>query len=99
MRRIGGVQTITTIMSGTIKGRVTNPTGEPIPDATIVVSGLGPFPDIAPISGDDGAFVLDDLPEGTYYVRTTAPTGAVGEIEAVVGSNAATPVTIVVNAV
>lgn len=54
--------------TGNIRGRIRTRAGAPVPEVTILVTGSGAVPDIAPISNEKGEFALDGLAEGEYSV-------------------------------
>jgi hypothetical protein len=57
--------------SGTLRGRVTDPTGAVIPQATITATGPGGQKSTA-VTNNDGTFELNRLSPGTYTVSTSA---------------------------
>lgn len=58
-----------TIVSGT----VTDPSGKPVPSAAVsYVRGPVPLPEIAALTGDDGAFSLTAPVPGRYEVQVNA---------------------------
>ncbi len=87
-------------MTGSIRGRVEEADGRPVADASIrVVQGAGPAPDLSPLTDDDGRFVLDDLPAGSWRLAADGPAGQTGEGEVEVTAGATAQVVIVVNGV
>ena len=56
-----------------ISGTVRDPTGRPVPRARVYFTvGPGPFPDVATVTGDDGAFTLSAPTEGRYTIECAA---------------------------
>lgn len=63
-------------INGTIHGQVTDPTGAPVPNASVTVKNLdtGYTRDLK--SGSDGDYLAPNLPLGTYSVTATSPSFA-----------------------
>src|SRR5579864_3727223 len=57
--------------SGTLRGRVTDPTGAVIPQATVTATGPGGKKSSA-VTDNEGSYELNKLSPGTYTVTTTA---------------------------
>jgi hypothetical protein len=57
--------TIAAAQQGIVSGTVTNTTGQPIADATILVLGTS----ISTTSGQDGKYILRRVPVGTAEMR------------------------------
>jgi hypothetical protein len=56
-----------------ISGTVRDPAGRPVPGARVYfIDGPGPFPDVATVTGDDGAFMLSAPTEGRYTIECAA---------------------------
>lgn len=74
-------QWVARMQHGSVDGRVVRAgTGEPVADATItIVKAAGPAPDIAPLTGEDGRFRLDELPPGDWTLRALGPDNETGE--------------------
>jgi hypothetical protein len=58
-------------INGTIRGRVSDPTDQPVPGATVTAVNNGTAYSRSVISGDDGYYVIPSLPIGTYTVTVT----------------------------
>lgn len=59
----------TSNVGGVVKGRVTDPSGQPLAEATVSVSkGTAPVPEITAITSADGAYQWD-LPAGTFTLE------------------------------
>lgn len=86
-------------MLGSVNGCVVRAGSRmPVAGASItVVGGPSAMPDIALLSGADGAFVLDGLAEGRWVLQATDPSGGTGEAAVQVFDNAASDATIEVN--
>lgn len=70
-------------MAPALKGCVRGADGIPLAGAVVaVVSGPAPFPDIAQITGPDGAFELDVPEAGTYTIAVHGPDGATATVSA-----------------
>lgn len=82
---------------GSVRGRITKRGGAPVPEATVLISGTGPFPDITPVSDRNGEFVLDGLAPGQYELRVAGPGGERGEAQFTIVRDATTPVEIIVD--
>jgi hypothetical protein len=54
---------------GRVAGRIVRPDGAPAEGATVIIAGSGLWPARQASSGDDGRFVLADIPAGIYEVR------------------------------
>lgn len=64
------------MQQGAIRGRVLRRDGSPAADVVVMIrEGAGPFPDIAAVTGDDGAFGFADLAPGAYLVLARLETG------------------------
>lgn len=73
----------------TIRGRVRDPEGQPIRAARVyLLSGPGPFPDIAALTRDDGSFSLAVREAGAYDVGARAQGFAPGSARVVVAPGA-----------
>jgi hypothetical protein len=85
-------------MTGTIHGRVERRgTAKPVRDAAItIVRGAGSAPDIAPLTNDEGRFMLDGLPPGEWVLRAVGPGGETGEGTVRVSADAVADLTITV---
>lgn len=59
-----------------IAGQVMGSDGAPVSDAEIVLAGSGVWPARTMRSGEDGRFVLDEVPPGVYEVRAHSSAGA-----------------------
>ena len=83
-------------MTGSIRGQVLRAdTGRPIADVAITIAGgPGPAPDIAPLSGKDGRFVLDGLMPGEWRLKAAGPAGMAGEAAVKVAAGASSEVAI-----
>lgn len=57
---------------GAVSGTVTDPAGEPVAGATVVLVDTK----LAAFSEADGTYVIDSVPPGDYQVQVTAPAGA-----------------------
>lgn len=80
-------------MKGSLSGYVLRG-DEAVVDAAIsVVTGVGSYPDIAPLTDGNGWFVLDDLEPGRWRLRATAADGSAAEAEAEVWANSMGEVT------
>ena len=56
---------------GVISGRVLDAEGKPVAGARVFFArGPGPLPDVAAVTGDDGAFALSAPHAGTYHVQS-----------------------------
>ena len=75
-------------VTGTVRGRVVRAdNGAAIADATITVAGgPGAAPDIAPITGADGSFVLDGLTPGEWQLAAVGPEGETGRARVTVAA-------------
>ena len=60
-------------INGTIRGRATDPTGASLPGATVSITNADVGYTKSATTGDDGLFVLLNLPLGTYKVSITKP--------------------------
>jgi uncharacterized GH25 family protein len=82
-------------MTGSVRGRVVRAgSGEPVPDATIMVQGEGSAPDIAPLTNETGFFALDGLPPGEWLIRAVGPAGEAGEVSTMVSAGSVAEITI-----
>lgn len=62
---------------GRIEGLVLDRRGRPVAGCTVMLTGASPdHPDIAALTGDDGAFSFLDLEPGSYEVLARAEDGA-----------------------
>jgi hypothetical protein len=70
-----------TSMTGSVRGYVVRAQdGAPLRDAAVtVLHGMGPVPDIAALTNNDGAFAFDGLPAGECLLRALGPGGETGE--------------------
>jgi hypothetical protein len=57
-----------------LSGRVTDPSGAPVPDATVVVRSMGN--DLAASTGQDGRYVVEQVEKGTATLCVTPPAGS-----------------------
>src|SRR5262249_6397103 len=71
--------------SGTLRGRVTDPTGAVIPQATVTASATN-GKTTSVVSNSQGAYEITGLPAGSYTVTTTAKGFAVSTEQNVVVS-------------
>lgn len=84
-------------MTALVRGLVRNADGVAVSGASVVVvEGTGPVPDISPVSNDEGEFVLEGIPSGTYVLRAYGPSGEMGEARVVVRGATAVDAEIVV---
>lgn len=84
-------------MTGSIHGRVERRGSRPVRDAAItIVRGAGSAPDIAPLTNEEGRFMLDGLPPGEWVLRAVAPGGEAGEGTVRVSADAVADLTITV---
>jgi N-acetylneuraminic acid mutarotase len=87
--------------NGSIKGTVTDNTGNTIANAAVALTGNGQTPRTTN-SGADGVYTFADVPAGSYTLTVTAPAGfTLGSLSTrsitVAGGAEANPSTIVVN--
>jgi hypothetical protein len=76
-----------------LKGCVRGADGTPLAGAVVAVaSGPAPFPDIAQISGADGAFEIDVPEAGTYLVSVHGPDGTAAKVSLLAGDGDRPPV-------
>lgn len=81
-------------MSGNLSGYVVRGQ-QPVTDATVtIVDGPGSHIDIAPVSDEDGWFVLDDLAPGRWRLRAQGPDGSTGEAQVDIWDDTLSEVTI-----
>ncbi len=58
---------------GAIEGRVTTPQGEPVANATVMITGDSPsHKDIAALTNEEGEYKFDDLIPGDYTIMVNA---------------------------
>lgn len=70
-----------------ISGRVLSAGGAPIAEARVYfVGGPGSFPDVAALTGEDGAFTLSAPTPGSYEVQGAADGFAPRTVEATVSA-------------
>ena len=71
---------------GSVRGHVIQgKRGQPVADATVtVVKAAGQFPDIAPLTNDEGIFGLEGLNPGEWVFRATGPDGNTGDATVIV---------------
>lgn len=81
---------------GSVHGRVLDREGRPVPGTTILFTGAGPFPDLAPLTGLAGDFALDGVGAGPCEVRAIGPAGESGQAMVVVRPGAVTDVRITI---
>lgn len=66
-------------MSGRLSGYVVRD-DRPVAGATVtIIEAAGPHADFAPVSDENGWFVLDDLPAGWWRAKAIGPNGDSGE--------------------
>ena len=67
---------------GVISGRVLDSDGRPVAGARVFFArGPGPLPDVAAVTGDDGAFALSAPHAGTYHVQSVTDADQVRVVE------------------
>ena len=65
----GAEPTATPALSGIIEGVVKYADGKPVLGMRLgIVSGTGPFPEIAPVTNEDGVYRFPAIPPGTFSV-------------------------------
>jgi hypothetical protein len=69
--------TLRAIIPEPVSGTVSDQAGDPVPGATVTVSGNG-RPDRTAVTDDDGRYLIDDNPPGSYTVAVTPPDGYTG---------------------
>ncbi len=61
--------TATPALAGSIEGVVKDSDGQPMLGIRLgIVSGTAPFPEIAPVTDEDGVYKFPAIPPGTFYV-------------------------------
>jgi hypothetical protein len=78
-------------MAVTVTGRVADWRGAPVAGAIVAVTGPVPLPDIARMTGADGAFDFVAPVEGTYKVQVNDPAGGRARSEIAVAAEAPPP--------
>ena len=63
-------------INGTLRGEITDPTGAPIPGATVSIKNVGNGFTRDLTTNNDGLYVAPDLPLGDYTVTASAPSFA-----------------------
>ena len=83
---------------GSVRGRVIRGAdGLPVRNATvIIISSSGSFPDIAPITNDQGEFALDGLAIGLWIFRAVTEEGETGENLVAVHAGGTTEITVTI---
>ena len=62
------------VVMGNIRGRVVSSDGRPLTNATVMAQGVSTTPSVKMKTSDaEGAFVLEDLAAGLYFVTANAP--------------------------
>lgn len=71
-------------------------TGAPVANATVfIVSGVGPIPEIAAVTGSEGEFGFGGLAPGTWVLRAVDSDGRTGDAQVEVIADATVDVAIV----
>ncbi len=68
-------------VTGGIQGRVTDPQGAVVPNASVKVTNLGTNAEVTTTSSEDGAYRVTNLQPGTYSIEVTATGFAVAKVE------------------
>ena len=71
-------------VTGGIQGRITDPQGAVVPNATIKVTNLGTNAEVTATTSEDGAYRVTNLQPGTYSVEVNATGFAAAKVERVV---------------
>lgn len=71
-------------VGGGINGRITDPQGAVVPNASVIVTNLGTNASVSVTATDNGDFRITNLPPGAYKVETTVSGFAPAVIERVV---------------
>src|SRR3981189_2374906 len=56
-------------LPGSISGTIVDPTGAPVPGASVKLSHEGQFPDQEALTGDDGQFSLANVAPGPFHLK------------------------------
>src|SRR3954447_14034029 len=59
-------------VTGAINGKVTDPQGSVVPNATVTITNVATNVQVTATSGDDGTYKVTNLQPGTYSISTTA---------------------------
>ena len=68
--------------SGTVVGKVADPSGALVPGATITLTNLATKEKLTTTTNKDGAYVLPNVPPATYLITATKPGFATDQIDA-----------------
>ena len=67
--REGAEPTATSALSGIIEGVVKDSDGSPVPGMRLgIVNGTAPFPEVAPVTNEDGVYQFPAILPGTFSV-------------------------------